>query len=295
MSKKEKLTIDNIFNVGDMMPKSISDRSRIDNDSKRKKESSKIKDTDWEKVKPSKSIGQMENLTAYDLRTAVPSRASVEHNNGGTGSLVQEKIIKPKYDFSDSIIKESKERKEKRDNRHKRPIESRGEWEQVTKAKTTADVQAGNMGFTPNKSAFSMKEIPKVKVDVIENQKRLSEQSKIAGIQAAKMKNDLDAIMQKSMQEKMSGDWSWEKEAQEEIHGAINKQINVNQGTKLSDNMIYKKANTDNDLSGLFSDNVPNIKEKDIKRDSSGIKGKRKSRQDDRSWEKVEVKKLGKF
>lgn len=269
-----------IFNVDQMLPSNLEQKKSI---------KSKKKDGSWEKV----SSSSQKDCDFNSPHSVIPSRSDVEsgeNNLGGTGILKK----KETFDFSQSIIKESQERKEARKNRHKKPIESREEWEQPSRAKNTSDVYAGNMGFTPNRSSFEEKPLSKVNIPQIEKLKEKTRLSQDAGIAAAKMKSDLDKIMLKSMAEKANGDWSWEKEAQEKINTNLTKNISVTQPTKLADSML-KKIEVKNDLAGIFkSPEQPS--DESIKRNSSNMKEERKTRQSDRSWEKVSApKKLGKF
>lgn len=277
--KVENLDLNNIF-----------DDDLLKYDEPQKKSSSK---------KRKKTSKNNKKYDVEDVRqTLQPSRSGNETNDGGNflegnnnsifdsnriGQIEESKLTK-------RLLKDSKERKAKRNYNKRDDPEVRSEWEQVKPAQKTSDIPANQMGFTPNRSAYKPKyDDKKYKIQAIENEKKKQKESIEAGKEAANIKKELDNIMMNEWEQKIKGDWDWEKEALSDINKTKTKNIeSKKEKIEFAKEFtpVPKKVES-RDLSGLFSPLVPEIEEKSIKRDSSKIKEKRKKRSEDRSWEKL--------
>jgi len=307
-----------LFPVSQMLPKVASEKKKearsgqrkVNPNDTRNLEASDLKNLDWENISPAKRFSDKNK--EMDLRSVAPSRANVdaENNYGGTGilpgvgnTMQDPNVIKSKSnsELTNTVISDAKARREAHEERHKRPEEARDEWEIAQKAKTTADVPAGQMGFTPHKTSYAQQPMPEVKVPAIEAIKSSNKKSADAGVEAAGIKAQLDNVMMSSMDSKMKGEYSWEAEAQEKINTNLNKPIEAKSlDIEISkpEMRTPKPAKTALDVSNVFSmpQDPATAEEKSIKRSSKYLSGKRTHRSEDRSWEKVQgSKKLGKF
>jgi hypothetical protein len=66
----------------------------------------------------------------------------------------------------------------------------------------------GNMGFTPNKSAFELEKMPEVEIPLVDRIKENNIKSKRAGLQAAQMKKELEDAKNKCHYAKLKRDCS---------------------------------------------------------------------------------------
>lgn len=270
-------------------------------EAQKKKESKKIKDLSWESIKsPSR------NKDIRDGKVISPSGASdggETYYSASKSKLPEGKasIFDPEAfknvmedEFSSHPVKARKQR-EKKSEATRHP-----EREVELKAKTTSDVAASAMGFTPSKSGIKQPEMKKTKIAEIDQIKKQQKSNKMAGEQVAELKNVLDNEFKNKMEERFgSNDLSWEEEKMIELSQNQNKDFSSKQPkmeftsekTVLTPSGTSVKASAD--LSGLFK--VPNIKEEktNIKKSTASIQKKRKSRSEDRSWESV--KKSRKF
>lgn len=248
----------------------------------------------WEKVSPAKHLTN----NPEDAKAIRPSRSERETNFGGK-SLVPEDVnsifdasrienIKDS-DYSKHAIAAGKEQRDKKANKGKPSQEARAEWEVVNKAKTTAEVPVTDRGIISNRTAFEPAEIPKVKISSVEKIIAENKKSAEAGLEAAKLKTELDNIMREK-NAKMSG--NWEDEALGNIQDTMRKKIDSTPETIVFAKDFTappKESDKKMDLNGLFPlpENPAETKETSIKRDVNEIKAQKKTRADDRSWETV--------
>jgi hypothetical protein len=254
-------------------------------------DSSDLKEKKWETVKSYKN----KEKDNYDGREILRSNSEIENNYGGTGLLNSEnnKYKEMEEKLRRKVLKDSKTKRDERENRKKMSPEAREEWEQVSVAKKTSDVFAGNMGFTPNRSSYEPAKLPDVKINGLNKIKELNNKNAKNGKQAAEIKQQLDKKLFDIFDLKMKEQYNWEEEALEEIHHNVNKKIDISQPDKFAKEFVPVKKTSDNPLNGLFAtpEDPKEVKEKKIKRDSSGIKEQIKTRKDDRSWEKLKPSK----
>lgn len=243
------------------------------------------KDRSWEKVTSSQTLSDKD---AHNEQGSLrPSRAANETIQNSVGMKpTGNTLFNPngaqnvkESPLTKVLIEDAKQRREDR-----KP-ERDNSWETVNPAKKTDDVYAGSMGFTPNRSSFSPAPMPKVDIPEIAQQKKKTLESQQAGIKAANMKKELDAVMADSTRSKMEGKWDWQDEAEEKINTAMAKPVAIPKVDKLaSDFMKPTPYENKNPFAGLFK--TPEFDDTNIKRDAD-IKSDRKTRKDDRSWEKV--------
>ena len=262
-------------------------------------ESKDIKDTNWETVKLSPKASE----TISGVNSVRPSRSDGENNYGGSSTLgnTLSSIFNPEAlsssknsEFTDHAIAAGKYQRKYIAEKGK----SSREWEIESKALTTNDINTSNMGFTPNKSAFAPAELPKVNIPQINIIKEQNEKSREAGLKAAEIKRSLDKVMAQSYENQRTDDRKWEDIESEKIYSNHTKKMTIN-NEKISlakDFVSEKSPSTKMDLSGIFKmpENPLELsKESSIKKDTSDSTQSRKSREDDRSWEKVrEPKKI---
>jgi len=246
----------------------------------------------WEQLRPA---SKMENVADND-RALKPSRAGVATDQGGSDPRLKSN---PSIFDSDFKFKEDKysqhaqeagrQKRKERSNRGKQSAEARAEWEQVTPAKTTADVPVVHGGVTPNRSALEPGKIPEVKLDLVAKAIKSKEQSRKAGEEAANLKTQMDGIFQKR-EENVSN--NWEQEALDKINTNATRKMSIYKGSiETAPDFVPQTPTGKNPLAGLFA--VPadpeKAKEVSIKRDASQLKQERKTRQDDRSWERASL------
>jgi len=256
-------------------------------------ESKDIKNTNWETITPSKKASE----TVVGINSIHPSRSGIENNYGGSSTLSNSlnSIFNPEAlasnknsDFTNHVISAGKEY---RKNISKKGKPSR-DWEVEQKSLTTKDISATMMGFTPNKSAFSPSELPKVNIPQIKIIKEQAEKSKEAGIKAAEMKINLDRVMAQSYENQRNDNRRWEDIESEKIYSNQNKEMPIRKEniTLAKDFVSDKLPKTKIDLNGIFKvpeNPIESKKESSIKKDISDSTQSRGSREDDRSWEKV--------
>ena len=265
----------------------------------------------WEKVEASKPA---EMTNTYSAKSIMPSRAANETNYGGAGQLkgAIASIFNPTAssdvkndEYTDHVLKAGKKRRKDKEAQKQR----NREWEEITPAKSTSDVHPSELGFTPHRTAFSQKPLPKVKVKEIEDQNRREAQSAQAGIEAAKIKESLDNIFATNYEKELSDDRKWEDIELEKINNARNREVEIKQANKLNSSMNYANVLNPNPekrgdkdisakLAGVFS--MPEDPEKAnmeprMKRQNKTA-NRRQRREEDRSWESISnavAKKMG--
>jgi len=244
---------------------------------------------DWEQLKSSSKLTN----NPEDAKALKPSNAGSETYYGGTdiNSTNKPGIFDPEFKFKESeftehTIEAGKQRRRKIEERGKPSDEARAEWEQVTAAKTTADVPVTASGIMPNRSAYEPKDLPEVNLDITNKASEKTSQSIQAGKEAASIKEKLDAVLQ--FKEDSVSD-NWEEEALDNITQNASRPMEFAQSPTTAPNFVPQTPSTDNPLAGLFPMPAdPNeAPEENIRRQSSHLKQKRQRRQDDRSWEMV--------
>jgi len=279
-SNINKDSLKNIFSDG--IPKSEDPKP------KKNKFSDSIKDKNWEQVKSSKkSIDFMS-----DMKSIKPSRTHGDSDIGGPGfsknlkeSIMSNSSNSPKNkEFTKHIISEGNKLKNDKQKKNVLLEESKKQWEIVSKAKTTENLQVKDRGVTPNRSSVKIPDLPKFKIDLFDKIKENNEKSAEAGKKAFDIKRQLDLIS-KSKKESISD--KWEDDALKKINKSVSSKVKEPvEKIKFSKNEINKPIKTDLNLNGLFDFNKE-IKEEKITRNSDHLKQQREKREDDRSWEKV--------
>jgi hypothetical protein len=253
-------------------------------------ESKDIKNNDWEQVKPASKITD----SPFDVRAVKPSAAGIEDYYGGTGvlpgsgnSIFDPNAMKRKRDnkLTQIVLKDADNKRKEKEERLKGSLEAREEWEVVSKAKSTNDIYAGKMGFTPHRTPYEQQPIKDIKFTNTINKK--NEES---GKRAAELKRALDRSKEKEMDAKYGEGWTWEKEALGNIYDSMNKTEEQKELKNIfAPDYVPFTENKIKPLEGIFSmpEDPASYKEKNLKRDSSALKDERKTRKEDRSWEKV--------
>jgi len=254
-----------------------------------KLESIDIKDLNWEQVKGSAKFSDLQGKGSVR-----PARSAGETNYGGSeiAGTNRPSIFDPdvldhiKFDqASEESLKANKAHKLAEEKRAQKKDEAaRNEWEVVAPVKDTKTSRP--QGFTQNRSAFEPAPLPKVKIDAVDAiiaQNKISAES---GKEAAEMKISLDKILADKMNDRLSG--GWEDEADKSIKENMEKEINpTKEKISFSPDEIKMKKGKFANLDGLFPSLIPEISERDLKRNSDNIKEKRTDKSKDRSWEKV--------
>lgn len=259
----------------------------------RKLESIDIKDRNWESVKPAKKISE----SSQDLNAIKPSRSGGESNEANVGMVpgLRESVMANMFttpensDYTNHAIDAGRQRREKIKTKGQPSQEARDEWEVVSPSKTTANTPVTDRGILPNRSALTPGDIPKVKIDSVEKIKEQNKKSAKSGIEAAKLKKELDAIMA-DKQKSVSN--NWEEEALGKIKDISKIKVeNPVEKVKFAKDVVRQNPESRKDLNleGLFSmpQDPKTAKDDQIKRNSEILKEQRKKREDDRSWEVV--------
>lgn len=243
----------------------------------------------WEQVKRSSPLKNNPD----DSKTIRPSRGKNETYFGGSGALQGDNsIFDPEVnikelEYTKHIREAGKEKKRKQEEKHMPSPESKNEWEQVKPALKTSDVPVTSSGIIPNRSSLKQSELPDIKPKWEQKTIKKEVKSKEAGIKSAEIKSKLDQIAQ-DREANISN--NWEEEALRKIEQASKRKIEVPElGIKIAKAFLPPTPRDNNSLSGIFKvpEDPSKVEEKPIKRDSIGIKEKRKTRSEDRSWEKV--------
>lgn len=254
-----------------------------------------IKDRTWENIKPCQKLNGSNEV---DLRAMRPSRSTGETDNGGTGILVKLNDFTKAKDSKQTktILQDAKNRRkeaeEKKFNRS-----AREDWEVVSGVTKTSDVRGGTIGTA--RTAFEPAPVQEVKLTSVENEIKKSKKSELAGIEAAKIKRELDKIMWEKDQERYSGK-NWEEDAYNEIHRNKTKEMkSPEEAPNLSRQFtpLSGAKGSGLDCTGIFDipQNPNEVHEKPIKRDSSKLQEKRMRREEDRSWETMSNVKSKKY
>jgi len=253
----------------------------------------------WEKISQSTSLKarSLESNPEMTSKSIRPSRAAGENNLGGTGILpgMNNTLADPdrigKIKNSEFATQAKAAGKEKRKQKEEKGRNTNWEDEVDLVAKTTKDVPVTATGIIPNRSAFQPAPLPEANLNITKKEKIKAKRSAEAGVVAAQMKRQLDAVMQ-SKKDNISN--HWEEEALANINEKMKmKVIPGNSGVKIAKDFTSipsKQKKTEMSLDGLFA--IPEnpktaSNEKSIKRDSSVLKEKRATRESDRSWETV--------
>lgn len=232
---------------------------------------------------------------ASGSRSVGPSRAGVESNLFGKSilpgnnrnSIFDPDIIsKANTDpLSDAIISDAnKQRKERSASR-----ERARDWETPSIAQTSKDFSPGQMGYTPNRSSHTLPAMPEVRVPEIEAIKEQSRKNTEQAINAASIKESLNSIFIKGLDDAHNDKRTWEQTKSDDIGTIQGKNYSVEDSNiRIAKDFVPatpKQSNIDDSLSGVFT--MPeDPKAVDIKR-KTNIAEKRTKREDDRSWEKV--------
>lgn len=253
-------------------------------------ESIDIKNNDWEKVSGSTKTTDV----VSDLRAIKPSRSEKETDNGGRSTLSNSlnSIFNPtairevkNSEFTEHVISSGKEKRKAEKDKMLRPRD----WENEVRAKTTADMNPAQMGFTPNRSSFEAPAIPKVDLPIVETIKANNKKSAESGKQAAEIITELTKVWNDAYVKDANDNRRWEDIQADKIAQAQVREINVQpSGIKLAPEVVKEKLEPAKiDLSGVFKmpENPAEAKEQSIKENLEHLKSQRKRREEDRSWE----------
>jgi hypothetical protein len=264
--------------VGEITPQNLRHLESID-----------IKDHNWESIKlPTKTSDVLQ-----DMKAIRPSRSEGETDNGGRSTLTSalNSIFNPEAvegvknsEFTDSVLQSGKDKKRESEQRRERSRD----WEVETRAKTTKDLAAAQMGFTPNRSSFEPAPIPKVDLPVVEEIRAQNKKSADAGKEAAKIVKDLDSLFKVEYERDANDNRRWEDIEADKISKNQTRPLPEPEVIKIAEEVLKEKPDVSKmDLTGVFKmpQNPEEVKEENIKRDSSNLTTKRTKREDDRSWE----------
>jgi hypothetical protein len=237
-----------------------------------------------------------------------PSRSGLETNEGGRSLLpgpYKNSIFNPdaianaKNDkMTDAVINDARLKRKERESRSKRSRD----WEKPSIAQSSKDFKPGQMGYTPNRSAYQQSEFPEVTSPEIEAVRRQSAENEKKAEKAVKIAYELKDIYLDKMEREAKDNRPWEQKKLDEILDIQRKSYSVEKGPVQVardfvpiDQKIYKNIRAG--LNEIFTmpENPEEVKkELNIKRKSK-ISDNRKKREDDRSWEKISKPKTTKF
>lgn len=260
----------------------------------REKELSQIQDRSWENVDSSSSSKKEYNNGKQIINSSNHTEKLSDTNviPSGKTSIFDAEAFKrvQNSEFTQNVIDSAKERRVA----NKERVERDRSWEVEDRAKTTADVPASMMGFTPHRSSFVPSELPQKKESVeITSERSRVQQSKEAGERLAKMRTEEDKAKQEVFLNDMNDKSHWQDFSAKKISQALN--VPITQATcpvKVGEGGVYREKKYDKDLSGIFKSPMSpeEYKEANIKRDTKDLKQNRESGRDDRSWETPENK-----
>jgi len=241
-----------------------------------------IKNNSWEEVKGSSNF-----VKTDDMRSIRPARSEKEHNYGGTGILTKLEGNKQKNNkFTQHILNAGDKKRKETESKKHCSEESRKEWEIVSGTKKMSDVKGKTFGTA--RTAFEVPDLKKVKIPEIDKRIENNKKSLEAGIEAAKIKKNLDKIMAQKTQETFQKE-NWEEQEIDRIKKVMSEPLKISkESTQLAEEFTpMAKSEVKSDLSGLFKipKNPNDIKESVIKRNTNNLMKTRKTRSDDRSWE----------
>jgi len=249
---------------------------------------------DWQNVSRASYVTK-DNY--HDVRAVLPSRSAGETDFGGPGHnrKLSNSIFDPTAiedarndEYTDVVINDARERRAKSEARNQR----NRDWEVISAAKSTKNVNPTQMGFTPTRSAYQPAPIQEIKIAEVEEIKLKNAASLEAGKKAAQIKTDIDKVFAKKWEQDFNDDRPWEEKAHEQIIEAQNREMNItfNEPEIADDFLKGSPVESKLDLSGIFKmpENPEDYKEAEIKRDSDYLRDpNRARREDDRSWETV--------
>jgi len=259
------------------------------------REAQDIKDDNWEKVAKSSHLNENE---ISDFRAVSAARSPEESNFGGRGHLskalvsifnpmASEEVENDKY--TDVVISDAKRKKIEAETKK----EKNRDWENVSPAANSKNLNPSQMGFTPSRTAWEPIPLEPVKIAEVENIKKKNAENLEAGKQAAQVKTNLDKLFASKWEKDLADNRAWEEIVHENIIKTQDRDMEISkESIKFSDDFIKPAAivsKSSTDLIGLFKlkNDPEDYKEANIKRDVSNLKQKRNHREDDRSWETV--------
>ncbi len=262
----------------------------IPKESKDRVKSKKARDRSWETLSSSKDDNQSSKAINKSR-----SGDGGEHDQFGRTTLGNslDKIFDYKEDpFSKHAIDAGQKKRTDRELKKQR----NRDWEVESRAKSTADVSATQMGFTPNRSAWEPGKLPEVNIPLVDQMIKDEEKSAQAGLEAQKMISEIYKEKMADWESKINNKTTWEEDSVDHINSIFAKEHkNESLGLKLADDLVREseKKEVRPEFKELFT--TVDGKQKSIKVDLSHLKSRKKTRKDDRSWETLENSKSKKF
>lgn len=256
----------------------------------RVKPGKKQRDRSWETIDADRS----ETTSSKALSKSRSDEGGENDYSGRTtnGNSLEKIFDHQESEFSQHAIDAGRERRLAKEMKKKK----NHDWAVNTKAKTTSDVPATQMGFTPNRSAYQPGQLPSVNIPLVDQMILEESKSAQAGIEAGQMLKEIYQQKNAEWEAKMKGDKNWEDETIDQINSIFSKESNQSSlGIKLADDLVNEpvKKEVQPEFKELFT--TVDGKQKSIKVDLSHLKSRRKSRKDDRSWETIENSKSRKY
>jgi len=223
-SKKIQEAMKDVFNIPEIKKETKKRKAykEITPENMSSLQSADIKDKNWEKISKQSTFNNNINNSSV-----IPLRGENETNYGGSlldkSNRIMGEQIKPKDSIVSKNIAADKKREEK--ERREKDLRARQEWEKVVPAKKTSDVNVGAMGFTPNKSAYSLSELPKVNLKSVNKLEKKEAEGEKIGQEAFQIQKE---YLEKKLDERTNVKSNWEDSASESLQASLNKKVESN-------------------------------------------------------------------
>lgn len=266
---------------------------------KKARQSAEIRDRSWETVsgsaRPGERIDHRQTTRSGDGNGAVTQMPKVSDY---TPSIFNPDPFSDakNNEFTDHIIEAGKERRKADREKSRKNHEF-----EPSRAKSTSEIPANMMGFTPHRTALKPSDLPipeKEHSEITAQRDRVS-QSIEAGKKVAEIYRERDQKKHEEYLRDANDERKWQDHAADKIVRNYEKDINAkNDAFNFGNPNEYRETSYKQDLSSIFKSppSPEEVKESNIKRKSDHLRDStRKHRSEDRSWEDVENSKGKKF